>query len=100
MFLEVIKAEYIEGYRLRLYFNNGEIRDADLKDSLKGEIFEPLHDIEMFKRFSINFNTIVWENEADFAPEYLYDISSPIKYDFEQEIKPGMVADDATVYNS
>lgn len=96
MFLEVIKAEYIGGYRLRLFFNNGEVRVADLQSSLKGEVFEPLHDIEMFKRFAINFNTVVWENEADFAPEYLYEISNPITYSFDEEDKTGMVADNST----
>lgn len=99
MFLEVIKAEYLDGYRLRLFFNNGEMRVADLQSSLKGEVFEPLHDIEIFKRFTINFNTVVWENEADFAPEYLYDISTPIGYDYDQAPKPRMVADDTTVYH-
>lgn len=74
-FLEIIKAEYIDGYRLRLYFNNGEIRIADLESSLVGEVFVPLRDIEMFKRFSVRFATVTWENEADLAPEYLYDIS-------------------------
>ncbi len=75
MFLEVTKAEYIDGYRLKLFFNNGEIRIADLNSSLIGEIFTPLHDIEYFKRFAIKFNTVEWENGADFAPEFLYEIS-------------------------
>lgn len=55
-----------------------------------------MEDIEMFKRFTINFNTVVWENEADFAPEYLYEISKPIPYRFDEEGKTGMVADDST----
>ncbi len=76
MFLEVVKAEYLGGYKLRLHFNNGEVRVADLGPSLKGEVFEPLRDKEAFKRFRIPFNTVEWENGADFAPEYLYKISS------------------------
>lgn len=74
MFLEVIKAEYLEGYRIRLWFNNQTCKVVDLSDSLKGEVFQPLHDLETFKCFSIKFNTIEWENGADFAPEYLYEI--------------------------
>ena len=76
MFIEVIKAEYIEGYKLLLLFNNGEKRVVDLSNSLKGAVYAPLKDINYFKRFSIKFNTVEWENGADFAPEYLYEIGS------------------------
>lgn len=74
-FLEITKAEYIDGYRLRLYFNTGEVRIADLESSLVGEVFVPLRNLDMFKRFKVKFATVTWENEADLAPEYLYDIS-------------------------
>ena len=74
MFVEVIKAEYLDGYRLLLLFNNGERRIVDLSNLLKGTVYIPLRDIDYFKRFSIKFNTVEWENGADFAPEYLYEI--------------------------
>ena len=74
MFIEVTKAEYLDVYRVKLLFNNGETRIADLSQSLNGTVFAPLKDIEFFKRFEIKFNTIEWENGADFAPEYLYEI--------------------------
>ena len=77
MFIEITKAEYLEGYKLRIHFSNGEIRIADLEASLKGPIFESLKNIEEFRRFSIPYNTIQWENGADFAPEFLYEISRP-----------------------
>lgn len=77
MFLEVINAQYLENYRIKLYFNN-EIRVVDLSSSLQGEVFQPLKDKEYFKNFAIKFNTIEWENGADFAPEYLYKISTAI----------------------
>ena len=77
MFIEITKAEYLEGYKLRIHFNNGEIRIADLETSLEGPIFESLKSIEEFRRFSIPYNTIQWENGADFAPEFLYEISRP-----------------------
>ena len=77
MFMEVIKAEYLGGYRLRLQFSSGEVRIADLESSLTGPVFQPLNDIEYFRKFTIPFNTVQWENGADFAPEYLYEISKP-----------------------
>ncbi|MBR4198416.1 MAG: DUF2442 domain-containing protein [Bacteroidales bacterium] len=76
MFIEVIEATYLDGYRVKLLFNNGETRIADLSQSLNGSVFAPLRDIDYFKKFSIKFNTIEWENGADFAPEYLWDIGT------------------------
>ena len=76
MFIEVVKAEYMDGYRLLLLFSNSERRIVDLSNSLKGAVYAPLKDIDYFKRFSIKFNTVEWENGADFAPEYLYDIGT------------------------
>ena len=71
MFIEVLKAEYVDGYRIRLWFNNNVKKVVDLKSSLKGIVFEPLKDLDFFKRFSVKYNTVEWENGADFAPEYL-----------------------------
>lgn len=48
MFLEVIKAQYVNEYRIKLWFNNGEMRMVDLKDSLNGPVFQPLKDLDFF----------------------------------------------------
>ena len=72
MFLEVVKAEYVSGYRIKLWFNNQVTKVVDLQSSLRGRVFEPLNDIAKFKDFSVKFNTVEWKNGADFAPEYLY----------------------------
>ena len=77
MFLEVVKAEYLDGYRVKLLFNTGETRVADLSESLNGSVFVPLKDISYFKNFTIKFNTIEWDNGADFAPEYPYGPNEP-----------------------
>lgn len=74
MFLEIIKAEYIDNYRIKLWFNDGKVKIVDLADSLNGLVLEPLRELEFFRKFTIKFNTIEWENGADFAPEYLYEI--------------------------
>ncbi len=71
MFTEVVRAEYVGGYRIRLWFNNDVNKVVDLKSSLKGVVFEPLKDLDYFKRFTVRYNTVEWDNGADFAPEYL-----------------------------
>lgn len=74
MFTEVIKAEYVNNYKVRLWFNNSVTKVVDLLPSLNGIVFEPLKDINYFKRFKIKYNTLEWENGADFAPEYLISL--------------------------
>ena len=74
MFTEVVKAEYVSNYKVRLWFNNEVTKVVDLRPSLKGRVFEPLKDIDYFKRFKVKYNTIEWDNCADFAPEYLISL--------------------------
>jgi len=78
MLLTIIKANYQTDYQIELSFNNGETLTVDLKTVLASEkrkIFEPLKDIAYFKNFKLCYNTIVWDNEADFAPEFLYELA-------------------------
>ncbi len=73
--LDVVSAEYVEGYKIRLRFSNGEAGVVDIKDCLWGAMFEPLRDLSVFKRFRVSevLHTVCWENDADLAPEFLYD---------------------------
>jgi len=76
MFLEISKAVYLENYRISLTFNNGETKTVDLRSELNGTVYEPLRQLDYFKNFQVKYNTIEWANGADYAPEYLYEISS------------------------
>ena len=79
MLLEVISAKYIRDYQVSLKFNDSVEVTVDLEETLlneKRKIFKPLLDKEYFKSFTIRLNTICWENEADFAPEFLKDTCS------------------------
>jgi hypothetical protein len=74
MILHVIDAQYVRDYILRLKFNDGAEGLVDLADQLYGEMFEPLKDLTKFKSFKLDpeLYTVVWENGADFAPEFLH----------------------------
>jgi hypothetical protein len=77
MILKVTHAEYKGGYTVFLTFNSGEALLVDLKNTIMNDhrkIFKPLQDINYFKNFEVSLNTIVWENEADFAPEFLLEL--------------------------
>jgi hypothetical protein len=74
--LWVTKAEYANEYKLLLTFNNNVTKLVDLKNSLYGEVFEPLKDIEKFKQFELSDWTVEWYNGADLAPEYLFELNN------------------------
>jgi hypothetical protein len=80
-------AEYLSGCRIRLRFADGKAGEIDVADQLWGEVFEPLKDPSIFKRFRVDeeLNTICWETGADLAPEYLY----------ERVLHPDLAADGA-----
>jgi len=76
---KIVKAEYSGGYRLWIRFDDGREGIVDLENELWGPVFEPLQDIERFRRFKISpvSHTIIWEPNADLAPEYLYQQLEP-----------------------
>ncbi len=82
MILNVTKVEYAGDYRVILQFDNGEKKIVDLKDTIFNDrraIFEPLRKKDFFQDFHVKFNTISWKNEADFAPEFLYEIGESFR---------------------
>ncbi|HAK96691.1 MAG TPA: DUF2442 domain-containing protein [Planctomycetes bacterium] len=76
----VTEAVYVSGYKIKVRFDDGACRLVDLAPHLDGPIFEPLKDIEYFKRLALNddLDTIVWPNAADFSPDFLYEIGEEV----------------------
>lgn len=75
MHYRLFEATYLRGYVVRLKFNDGLEGDVDLKDEIHGRIFEPLRDVETFRRFRLDpeLHTLVWPNGADFSLEFLHE---------------------------
>lgn len=76
----VKKVTHLSEYKLLLTFEEGLVKRVDLETHLEGEIFEPLKDISYFKKVRVNpdLDTIVWENNADMSPDFLYEIGVPV----------------------
>jgi len=82
MTLRVTTAEPLEGYNLRLTFNDGVVRDVDLSSLLQGPLGEPLRDLNYFRQVRVDeeARTIVWPNGLDPDPDVLHgdhDVSQP-----------------------
>ena len=75
MFLHVKEAKCLRDYVIWIRFNDGAGGEIDLENELEGEMFAPLKDKRKFRRFCVDpeLETVVWENGADLAPEFLYE---------------------------
>jgi hypothetical protein len=59
-------------YTLLLTFDNGDKRRFDMKPYMDLGIFRELKDVSKFNTVRVSFDTVEWENEADFDPEVLF----------------------------
>jgi hypothetical protein len=68
-------AEHVSRYTIHVRFADGIEGNVDLEGELWGEVFEPLKDVEAFRRFRLDteLNTVTWPSGADLAPEFLYE---------------------------
>ena len=75
MILHVIEAKYLRDYVIWLRFNDEIEGEIDLENELEGEVFGPLRNKKKFQSFKVDpvLGTIVWDNGADLAPEFLHD---------------------------
>ena len=76
MLPRVTNARYINKYTIWIKFEDGVEGEVNLEDELWGPIFEPLRDLQTFRSFRVHpeLHTIVWENGADFSPEFLHGL--------------------------
>lgn len=75
MHYDVLEARYLRDYVVWVRCRDGSAGEVDLAPVMRGPVFEPLKEIEYFKRFTLDplFHTLTWPNGADVAPEFLHD---------------------------
>ncbi|MDO9129146.1 MAG: DUF2442 domain-containing protein [Anaerolineales bacterium] len=76
MILRILEAEVCGSHSLELLFSDGTRKRVNVLPLLDGRIFESLRDPAYFARAVLDpvIGTVVWPNEADFAPEALYEL--------------------------
>lgn len=80
--MRVKKVEYLNNYKLKLFFSDGKTKIVDFKEKLKNAkgIFLPLKDMEYFKQVALDDCqlSICWPNGADICPDVLYDLGRQV----------------------
>jgi hypothetical protein len=73
--VDIIEVQPLDGYRLRLRFEDGIEGSVDLTELMElTGIFEPLKDRSFFEKVQVQSEcgTIGWPNGADLDPDVLY----------------------------
>lgn len=74
--IEISKAKQVGDYQIELVFNNKIKGVVNLKNTIftdHRDIFKELKDLNKFKKFKIEFDTLSWEKGLDLAPEFFYN---------------------------
>ena len=70
--LHITAVEVLSGYWLRLTLSNGDVVERDVRDLVRGGVFEPLRERrELFEAAFVDGDTVAWAGGADIAPETL-----------------------------
>lgn len=62
-------------YELHLSFANGKKGAFNFLSELQKPIYQRLKDLDFFLTAHVEDGTVVWNEELDIAPEYLYENS-------------------------
>lgn len=78
--VHVTAVEVLEGFTLRLTFDDGTTHEVDTALLLRGPVFAALReDPELFARVEVDpqLGTVVWPNGADIDPVVLRGLAEP-----------------------
>lgn len=79
MLFDIIEVKVVKNYTLYIRFENGVSGEIDISKVVPFEgIFSKFKDLSYFATVKVHkeLGTIVWDNGADLAPDYIYSIVS------------------------
>ena len=74
---KITRVEAQEAYRLRVAFDNGEVRLFDVAPYLDRGVFRELRDETYFRRVRPVWGGVEWPNEQDLSSDTLYCAGLP-----------------------
>ena len=86
----VNEAKYTGNYNLHLIFNNGKEGTVNLEETIFNDnraIFAKLRNAANFKNFKVEHSTVIWSDELDLAPEYLFYLAFKEDRDFQNQFE-------------
>jgi hypothetical protein len=76
VYWDIITAEHLDGYRIKVCFRDGKSGVVDLASCIaEGGVFREIADIDVFRKFMIDpdWHVLSWQGGSiDIAPETVY----------------------------
>lgn len=76
--------EVHDDYILRIWFEDGSVKDFNCREIFTDKPFEPLQDRCFFSQAHVFADTVAWNDEIDIAPEYLYEHGKPCGINWDE----------------
>ena len=70
---KIIDVDYLGNHQLDLTFNDGKEGRVDLSEWVKTHYEGKLQDEREFIQFGLERGTLVWKQNRDISPKYLYN---------------------------
>ena len=71
----VASVEVLQGFRLRVRFNDATEGTVEMADFLRSEasgVFAPLRDENVFRQAVVVYGVVTWPGDLDLAPDAMY----------------------------
>ncbi|GHV12428.1 hypothetical protein AGMMS49938_04950 [Fibrobacterales bacterium] len=76
MYPSVIAVKPLDNYRLKITFENDEVKCFDVNPYLEIGIFKKLKNKDFFRSVKVSFDSVEWDGGIDIDPEELYEQST------------------------
>ncbi len=86
----VTEAKHAGGYNIHLLFNNGKEGTANLQKTIFDDprpIFSKLKNATDFTNFKVEHSTVIWSDELDLAPEFLFYLAFKDNADYQEQFR-------------
>lgn len=76
--VRVTRVEPLQGFLLRVWFDDGSRRDVDVEWLIQGPVFDEIRENpELFRQVYVEGGTAAWPNGADISPVVLHGSAVP-----------------------
>ncbi|MDO5376907.1 MAG: DUF2442 domain-containing protein [Clostridia bacterium] len=75
---DAVDVRVLDHYKLKVSFDNGEVRIFDVKPLLDRKCYVKLKNPRFFSMARVEYGCVTWPENIDIDPEWLYEDSCPV----------------------